>query len=577
MKYMKVAFLCLLVFGGSNLLFSSDAMEYNKAIQYLEERGEVCFNFYINSPSELKKLTEIISIDNVTGNEVFAYANKAEFNEFLKQNYYYEVKTPPGLVGEVEMSDYSDYLEKGIPPEWDKYPTYGAYEDIMDKFATDYPDLCRIEHFGNSVNNRKLLAAVISDNVGEEEKEVKFFYQSTIHGDETAPWIFMLNLIEYLLENYGSDARVTNLVDNIEIWINPLCNPDGTYRSGDNTISGAQRNNANNRDLNRDFPYVNLYGKECRPLAQPETQATLDLCDEHVFTMSGDFHGGTELVCYIWGMSSKNHADQDWWEYVGNEYADLAQESANNSGYFTAQGDGCTNAFDWYEVQGERMNHAAHQQQCRSLTVEVSYTKKLSESNLTTYWNYNKESIITYLEQVLYGIHGTVTDSITGDPLPEVEVFVDNHDVDNSEVYTSTFGAYYRPILAGTYDITFSLQGYQSKTIENVSATNKQTTILDVRLWDGSTHVNVPYIVPKPFITIVPFSQGIRINCKGAGKVVKAGVYNLDGSLVQQLPVQETMVWDGKNNRGCSISNGCYIIRIETSKQALTKNFVFSR
>ena len=196
MKYMKVAFLCLLVFGGSNLLFSSDAMEYNKDIQYLEERGEVCFNFYIGSPSELQALANIISIDKITGDQVFAYANEAEFNEFCKFNYYFEVQTPPGLLTEVKMSDYSDYLEKGIPPEWTSYPTFPAYKDIMDKFATDYPDLCRIEDFGNSVQSRDLLAAVVSDNVGEEEKEVKFFYQATIHGDETGSYIFMLNLIE---------------------------------------------------------------------------------------------------------------------------------------------------------------------------------------------------------------------------------------------------------------------------------------------------------------------------------------------------------------------------------------------
>ena len=579
MKYMKVAFLCLLVFGGSNLLFSNNTMEYNKAIQYLEDRGEVCFNFYIDSPTELQALANIISIDKITGNTVFAYANEEEFNKFCTFNYYYEVQIPPGLLTEVECSDYSDYLEKGLPPVWDQYPRHSAYLEIMDKFATDYPDLCKVEPFGTSVNGKPLMVATISDNVGQEESEPKFFYQATIHGDETAPFIFMLNLIEYLLSNYGSDTRVTKLVDNIEIWINPHGNPDGSYGTGDQ-ISNPRRYNANNQDLNRDFPYVYLsedgYSRSQKVRAQPETEATLDLGDEHVFTMAADFHAGAELVCFVWGMNSKNTADENWWEYVGQEWADLAQD-ASPSGYFDDQGDGCLNCYSWYSVQGERINHAGYNQHSRDLTVEVSSQKFLSESSLTNYWNYQKESIITYLEQVLYGIHGTVTDSVTGDSLEGVEVFVDNHDHDNSEVYTSSFGAYYRPILAGTYDITFSLQDYQSKTIENVSATNKQTTILDVRLWDGTTNVGAQYVAQKANISIVPFQKGIKINYKNAGKISNAGIFNLNGSLVQLLPIKETITWDGKNSKGYTTSNGCYIAKLVTDKKILTKRFVLTR
>ena len=36
------------------------------------------------------------------------------------------------------------------------------------------------------------------------------------------------DLIEYLTSNYGTDSRVTDLVDNTDIWILPSMNPDGT-------------------------------------------------------------------------------------------------------------------------------------------------------------------------------------------------------------------------------------------------------------------------------------------------------------------------------------------------------------
>ena len=78
-----------------------------------------------------------------------------------------------------------------------------------------------------------------------------------MHGDETAGFILMLRLADYLLKNYNSDTRVKTLSDNLEIWINPLANPDGTYRDG-NFIISPVRNNANGYDLNRNFPDPDL-------------------------------------------------------------------------------------------------------------------------------------------------------------------------------------------------------------------------------------------------------------------------------------------------------------------------------
>lgn len=584
MKCFIVVLLCMFILGNSTQLFSQNNSEYTKAHEYLNKKGEVYFRFNVASRSQISQLTNIISIDNVCGLEVYAYANKEGFQEFSENNLYYEVLPHPGDMLENPLM-YDG--KSGESFEFDKYPTYEKYEEIMDQFASDYPDLCVIEQFGTSVDKRKLLVAKVTDNVNEEEKEPKFFYQSTIHGDETASYIFMLNLIDYLLSGYGRDPRVTNLVENIEIWINPLANPDGTYQNNNSSVQGASRFNANGQDLNRDFPNVNLYGhkiycdnNKLRVRAQPETNATLVLGDENIFTMSGDFHAGVELVCYIWGMSSTRHADEDWWEYVGEEWKDLAQKNGP-SGYFDDQG-GCVNAYDWYSVQGERMNHAAHKQQCRSLTIEVSTQKTLSESSLLNYWGYQKESTLAYLEQVLYGIQGTVTDTNTGEPL-EAKVFVEDHDKDNSHVYSHLpHGDYYRPIIKGTYDLTFTCDGYIEKTITDVVVENKKATIRDVELWDGTTGIEASQKNSNIPISIIPYNRGVKISYTNIGGSVKVGVFNINGKLVGVLPVQtapgaHSALWDGKDNNGQSISNGCYIVKLVTDRQTFTKSFIYSR
>ena len=56
------------------------------------EKGEVYFSFKYKSKSQLNALSKIISIDHKTNSEIaYAYANKKEFQEFLKQNINYEL------------------------------------------------------------------------------------------------------------------------------------------------------------------------------------------------------------------------------------------------------------------------------------------------------------------------------------------------------------------------------------------------------------------------------------------------------------------------------------------------------
>ncbi len=448
--------------------------------------------YYFKLPEKDKKIvntviTRAVSIDKVVGDTIYAYANKKEFKKIKDLGYTpIQLPHPSSLIKGRGMATTIDQMSN-----WDLYPTYEVYRAMMKKFEADYPDICKLDSIGTTVDGRKIYVAKISDNVLSDEAEPEFFYTSTMHGDETTGYILMLRFIDYLLSNYGTDTRITNMVDNIAIFINPNANPDGTYNYGNNTVDGATRSNANGVDINRNFPYVPSGG----PTPQPETIIMMDYADSRNFVMSANYHGGIELANFPWDawLSSENpHPDNDWFYTVSREYADNAQANSP-SGYFTGQDNGVTHGGDWYVVDGSRQDYMNYWHNCREITMEVSDIKNPASSELPSFWDYNKEAMLSYIEWLYTGIQGTVTNT-QGEPL-DATITITSHDKDNSHVVTNPLNGYYiRMIEPGTYDVTYSSEGYISQNHE-ITVNNYTSFInMDVEL-QSSTQTQLSGVV----------------------------------------------------------------------------------
>jgi hypothetical protein len=438
------------------------------------KRNEAYFSFTISSKAILPALSKIISLDNVKGNTVYAYANSEEFDNFLKYNLPYKLLTAPSLNKDVSMSG----NEKEIKA-WDVYPTYDAYVSMMNQFAASHPDICKIVDGGNTVQGRKILFAVITSNVNTPAPKPHFMYSSSIHGDELTGYVNMLRFIDSILTSYGTDARITNLVNNVEIWINPLANPDGTYHSGNTTVSGATRYNANSYDLNRNFPDP-ATGPNPTGTWQPETIDMMNIFAANHFSLSANLHGGSEVVNYPFDCFERLHPDDSWFIYISRQYADTVHANSP-AGYMTDLDNGITNGYAWYYVYGGRQDYMTYFMHGRETTIELSSTKLPSASTLPNYWKYNKKSWFNYLQNCLYGIHGTIRDSMGS--FVKAKITVVGHDADSSEVYSSAqFGDFYRFLAPGTYTLKITAPNYTTQTIENIAVTNLQQTVLNITL-----------------------------------------------------------------------------------------------
>jgi hypothetical protein len=444
--------------------------------------SEVYFTFHVKDKGEADRLTEIISIDNYRNGEVFAYANRQEFSKFLNYQYSYTILPhPSSLNTDAELNMGNPGKGPNNYTVWNFYPTYSQYLSYMAGFASAHPTICKVDTIGTTVQGRLLLAVKISDSVNVDRQAPQFFYTSSIHGDELTGYIMMLHLIDSLLTGYGTVPRITNMVNKYQIYINPLANPDGTYHGGDNTVANATRYNYNGVDMNRNYPDPAV-GPHPDGLAwQPETVAFMNYADNHHFSLSANFHGGAEVFNYPWDTWAKLNPDDTWWQFVGREFADTIHLYSPST-YFDDLQNGITNGYAWYRVTGGRQDYMNYFKHCREVTIEISATKTPSASTLLTYWNYDKRSLLNHIEEVMNGINGKITDSVTGLPL-RAKVYLSGHDIDSTWVYSSLpSGWYFRPIAQGTWNVTYSAPGYNTKTVSNVSVVNRTTTRVNVRL-----------------------------------------------------------------------------------------------
>ena len=109
-------------------------------------------------------------------------------------------------------------------------------EDLEQQSASKTPDVYSLQVIGYSLQSNPIYAVKFSDNPGtEEDSEPDVLIDAGIHSNEWLPVESTLRYIDYLFDAYYDNlhpdhADVVSLVDNFEIWIIPMINPDGRIR-----------------------------------------------------------------------------------------------------------------------------------------------------------------------------------------------------------------------------------------------------------------------------------------------------------------------------------------------------------
>lgn len=362
------------------------------------------------------------------------------------------------------------------------YRTYAEIGAFLQGVAADHPEIARLHLLGTSVQGRNIWALQITDNPDVEEDEPEFSYISTIHGDEWVGNEMCLYFIDYLTDNYGIDPNVTDAVNEIDIWIVPLMNPDG--------FVVPQRYNAQGYDLNRNFPdpYTSpINTPDGRP---KEVGVIMEWRFDSSFTLSANLHGGALVVNYPFDNNASGSSvytptpDDDLMIFISEEYSRTNLPMWNSSSFYH----GITNGADWYAISGGMQDWNYHYLGCNEVTIELSNTKIPPASQIPTYWSQNRDSMFNYMKTCLLGVRGTVTDAVTGAPLfATVTVVGRAH-----PIYTDPdVGDYHRMLRPGTYNLLFEADGYDPVLVQGVQVVSGPAVRLDVQMY-GPPQVTYP-------------------------------------------------------------------------------------
>jgi len=408
------------------------------------------------------------------------------------------------------------------------------------------------------------------------EPEPGFVYSSSMHGDETTGFILMMRMIDYLCSAYGSDSLVTRLVDSLEIWINPLANPDGTYRLGDDTVSiSKKRFNSNNADLNRNFPGIDGNKHPDGRDYQPENIAQIDFLKNVYMVMGANIHGGEEVINYPYDTWETLHADDRWYIGISREYADEAQNRSGPVLYMKGLDNGISNGYEWYNVDGSRQDWINYFNHAREVTIEISRDKDPPAEDLPFYWHYNYPSLLRYMEQCLFGIQGLIRDADNGNPL-EASLRVIGHDSLNSDIISdSSTGFFARPIQEGIFDLEISRPGYETQIVEGIKVTKDQSLWIEIDLQSHKSGLD-KMITNLPILPAYVVDDGLFINIDRTG-LHRVIIFDLKGArLTEDMHFFESEGTHRIPLPGNYPGAGMYLLKIVSPKDIRTQKIFIS-
>ncbi|GMS96348.1 hypothetical protein PENTCL1PPCAC_18523, partial [Pristionchus entomophagus] len=395
--------------------------------------------------------------------------------------------------------------------EWSSYHSHEQLERKLVDITEKCPDVTHVYSIGKSVEGRELAVIHFSTTPqGHDILKPEMKYVGNMHGNEPVGRELLIHLADHLCQGYAAkDKEVMSLLNSSSIHILFSMNPDGFAKAM--TTKPAERgwltgrSNANNVDLNRDFPDLDAIFYEVEKLKiprydhllelfaddkdhQPETVAVGRWILSLPFVLSANLHEGDLVANYPFDTAEGTESvyakspDDGTFRWLAQTYSAAHAHMAKNdhapcdgsaADNFARQG-GITNGAKWYSVSGGMQDFNYLATNAMEITLELSCSKFPEGSQLPALWEDNKNALMAFMWRAHAGIKGLVINGETGEPVKEATVWIKNATETNPikhPVTTSVAGEYFRVLPAGSYEVIVEADGYEPAS-KKVNVTN---------------------------------------------------------------------------------------------------------
>ncbi len=260
-----------------------------------------------------------ITIEAVRSDSVWAFATDAALDQARKEGF----RVLGKFSREVGRGGHHGADVLDFPGTDAKFHNYSEMTAELDAIVAAHPDLTRKVSIGKTVEGRDIWALHINSDPaalksGKSGKPGAIF-MGAHHAREHVSVEVPILLAQHLVKN-RADAQVKHLIENRDIWIIPMVNPDGAeYDIASGSYQMWRKNRTKNADgtkgvdLNRNYGYRWGTGGSSKntsdetymgtaPFSEPETVAIRDFVRSQANTrVLLSFHTFSELILYPWG------------------------------------------------------------------------------------------------------------------------------------------------------------------------------------------------------------------------------------------------------------------------------------
>ncbi|MCX4636513.1 M14 family metallopeptidase [Streptomyces sp. P9-2B-2] len=324
--------------------------------------AEVPRQYEVTGPATRTERTALVatgvSIDEVHARAVVITATRAQATAVRQLGHKVrQLPAPPTAAPSPHKPRAKDF-----PAGYTKYHTYDEATKEIDALVARHPDILSKQVIGTSHEGRNLLALKLSKNVTKDEQEPEVLFTAHQHAREHLTVEMSLYLLNEFTSKYGSDSRVTKMLDSREIWIIPDLNPDGgEYDIASGDFRSWRKNRQPNAgtsevgtDLNRnwDFKWGCCDGSSTDPgdetyrgasaASAPEVQVVSkfvhgrNVGGKQQITAAIDFHTYSELVLWPFGFTNDDTGD-GMTKDEHDTFATLGKNMAATNGYTPEQ------------------------------------------------------------------------------------------------------------------------------------------------------------------------------------------------------------------------------------------------